>query len=89
MTKRDVNAAIGSLKELLSGDDDFVREAVGRYLQDVLEEEMTAAVGATKGERSLGRVGYRSGYYDRALVTRVGLLASLPVSLPHADSDDL
>jgi len=42
MAKNDVNAAIVSLKELLSGDDDFVREAVRGYLQDVLEEEMTA-----------------------------------------------
>ena len=72
MAKNDVNAAIVSLKELLSGDDDFVREAVRGYLQDVLEEEMTAAVGAGKGERSLSRLGYRSGYYERALVTRVG-----------------
>ena len=72
MAKTDVNAAIGSLKELLSGDDDFVRAAVRGHLQDVLEEEMTAAVGAGKGERSLGRLGYRSGYYERALVTRVG-----------------
>ena len=64
MAKTDVNAAIGSLKELLSGDDDFVRAAVRGYLQDVLEEEMTAAVGAGKGERSLGRLGYRSGYYE-------------------------
>lgn len=52
MAKKDVNAAIGSLKELLSGDDDeFVRDAVRGYLQDVMEEEMTAAVGAGKGER--------------------------------------
>ena len=28
MAKKDVNAAIGSLKEVLSGDDDFVRDAV-------------------------------------------------------------
>ncbi len=72
MAKKDVSAALGSLKELLSGDEDFVRDAVRGYLQDVLEEEMTAAVGAGKGERSVGRLGYRSGYYERALVTRVG-----------------
>ena len=74
MAKREVNAAFGSLKELLSGDADFVREAVREYLQDVLEEEMTAALGAAKGERSMVRLGYRSGYYERALVTRVGRL---------------
>ena len=66
MAKREVNAAFGSLKELLSGDADFVREAVREYLQDVLEEEMTAALGAAKGERSMVRLGYRSGYYERA-----------------------
>jgi transposase-like protein len=74
MATREVSAAIGSLKELLSGDEDFVREAVRGYLQDVLEEEMTATVGAGKGERTLARLGYRSGYYERALVTRVGRL---------------
>ena len=74
MAKREVNAAFGSLKELLSGDADFVREAVREYLQDVLEEEMTAALRAAKGERSMVRLGYRSGYYERALVTRVGRL---------------
>jgi putative transposase len=35
---------------------------------------MTDALGAEKGERSPGRVGYRSGYYNRSLVTRVGKL---------------
>ena len=33
---------------------------------------MTATVGAGKGERSVGRLGYRSGYYERTPVTRVG-----------------
>ncbi len=58
MAKQEVSAAIASLKELLSGGDDFVRGAVRGYLQDVLEEEMTAAVGAAKGERSAARLGY-------------------------------
>jgi putative transposase len=35
---------------------------------------MTAALGAEKGERSAARLGYRSGYYDRTLITRVGKL---------------
>lgn len=41
-------------------------------LQDVLEEEMTEALQAAKSERKAGRLGYRSGYYNRDLVTRVG-----------------
>jgi transposase-like protein len=38
----------------------------------VLEAEMTEALGAEKGERAAGRQGYRSGYYGRTLITRVG-----------------
>jgi putative transposase len=34
---------------------------------------MTEA-GAGKGERTVNRVGYRSGYYGRTLITRVGKL---------------
>ena len=80
MAKNQVSAAIGSLKALLStalvsGDDDFVRDAVRGSLQEVLEEAMTTALGAGKGERSVGRLGYRSGHYDRGLVGRVGRIA--------------
>ena len=39
-----------------------------------LEAEMTEALGAEKGERAAGRQGYRSGYYGRTLITRVGKL---------------
>lgn len=35
---------------------------------------MEEAVGAQKGERSPDRLGYRSGYYSRTLMTRVGKL---------------
>jgi transposase-like protein len=35
---------------------------------------MTEALGAEKGERAVGRQGYRSGYYGRTLITRVGKL---------------
>jgi transposase-like protein len=37
-------------------------------------------VGAAKGERSAARLGYRSGYYERSLVTRV---ARLELCLPQ------
>ena len=33
---------------------------------------MEEALQAAKGERSEQRLGYRSGYYNRTLVTRVG-----------------
>jgi putative transposase len=33
---------------------------------------MEKALQAEKGERTTGRLGYRSGHYSRTLVTRVG-----------------
>ena len=47
---------------------------VETVLQELLEAEMTAALGAEKGERTPVRLGYRSGHYDRTLITRVGKL---------------
>jgi putative transposase len=42
--------------------------------KEFLEAEMAEAVGAGKGERVEGRLSYRSGYYPRSLITRVGKL---------------
>lgn len=53
---------------------DFLRPLVQELIQEVLEAEMTKALQAGKGERREGRLGYRSGYYQRTLVTRVGKL---------------
>ena len=63
-----------SLKVLVASDPDFVRALMRTALQEVLEAEMTETVGAAKGERTAERLGYRSGYYGRTLVTRVGKL---------------
>ena len=43
-------------------------------LQEVLDAEMTEFLGADRNERSSERTGYRSGYYSRGLVTRIGKL---------------
>ncbi len=51
-----------------------MRAAVQSFMQAALEAEMTEALAAEKGERTEGRLGYRSGYYQRALITRVGTL---------------
>jgi len=53
-------------------DGDFLKPMVQLVVQQVLEAEMSEVVGAEKGERTEGRQGYRSGYYRRSLVTRVG-----------------
>ena len=51
-----------------------MRTAVQALVQEALEAEMTEAIGAAKGERTEGRLSYRSGYYGRSLITRVGTL---------------
>jgi transposase-like protein len=61
-------------KELLERDEDFVRSAVQSFVQVALEAEMTEALAAEKGERTEGRLGYRIGYCQRGLITRVGTL---------------
>jgi putative transposase len=74
MTKGEGKAEVIDLKGLLARDEDFVRAAVETLVQAALETEMTAAIGAAKGERSETRLSYRSGYYSRSLITRVGTL---------------
>lgn len=62
------------LVDLVKQDRDFLRELVSELVQELLEAQMDEALGAVKSERSPNRVGYRSGYKDRGLVTRVGKL---------------
>ena len=60
------------LKKLLVEDRDLLKTIVEETLQQVLEAEMDEALQASKGERTSSRLGYRAGYYNRMLVTRVG-----------------
>ena len=59
---------------MLAEDEDLLRPIVQIVVQELLEAEMDEAVGAAKGERCAERLGYRSGYYPRKLITRVGTL---------------
>jgi putative transposase len=59
--------------ELLAGGE-VVRELFRDVLQEVLEAEMTETLQAKPGERTSERLGLRSGYYSRMLITRVGKL---------------
>jgi putative transposase len=72
MTRKKSKLKSNEIKELMSRDEDFLRPLMRVALQEVLEAEMTEAVGAGKSQRNEERVGYRSGYYTRKLVTRVG-----------------
>jgi putative transposase len=61
-------------KALVSEEKEFFRVVVQEVVQQVLESEMEETLQASKGERTESRQGYRSGYYSRSLVTRVGRL---------------
>src|SRR6202048_2686767 len=74
MTKGQGKGEVIDLKGLLARDEDFVRAAVEALIEAALEAEMTEAIGAAKGERSETWLSYRSGYYSRSLITRVGTL---------------
>ena len=74
MTKSEAKPAIAAVNALFAKSPDGLREIVRAVMQEVLEAEMTDALGAEKGERTAGRNGYRSGYYGRSLITRVGKL---------------
>ena len=72
MTVEKLRPTLAEIKSLLASDKDFLKPIVRAVLQEVLEGEMTEALGAAKGERVEGRLGYRSGYYTRSLTTRIG-----------------
>ena len=74
MTRRQDSAKRTDWKELMAGQEDFLRPLIQEVVRQVLEAEMEEAVGAEKGERTPNRQGYRAGYYGRTLVTRVGKL---------------
>src|SRR4051812_23315176 len=74
MTEAQVKPSVVAAKELLKGNPDGLRELVRVVLQEALEAEMNDTLGAGKSERTDARLGYRSGYYSRTLVTRVGKL---------------
>jgi putative transposase len=44
-----------------------MRHLVRTPMQEILEAEMTDAIGAEPGERTEARLGYRAGHYPRTL----------------------
>jgi putative transposase len=58
---------------------EWLRQAVRVALISILEEEVTAFIGAAPYERSEGRRDRRNGHYTRDLETSVGHIADLPV----------
>jgi transposase-like protein len=72
MTVRKLKAVPPRLEALVAQDRDLIKGLVKEALDQVLQAEMTEFLGAAPGERTEGRGGYRSGYYGRGLVTRIG-----------------
>ncbi len=72
MTVRKIRTDVSAVKELLRSDKEFLKPLLQTAVQDILEAEMTETLGAEKGERVEGRLGCRSGYYPRSLITWVG-----------------
>lgn len=66
--------SVAAVEGLLVENRELFKELLRESLQEALAAEMTEAIGAEPGERSADRVGYRSGYYSRSLVTRIGKL---------------
>jgi len=74
MTKTEGKSASAAVKDILLSNPEGLREVIRAVMQEVLEAEMDEALGAAKGERTPERLGYRSGYYGRTLISRVGKL---------------
>lgn len=60
------------LTKLMKEDKDLLQAIVQSTLQEILLAEMDEHLGAGRYERGDERRGYRSGYYNRSLITRVG-----------------
>lgn len=74
MTETKHSRRLADVKALLVQEPDMMKALLKEVLQEVLDSEMTEFLGADRNERSVGRNGYRSGYYNRGLVTRIGKL---------------
>jgi transposase-like protein len=74
MAERNGTDRPGLAQAILLDDPDFLRGVVERAVQAILDEEMTAHLGAARYERGEGRTGYRNGHKPRTLTTRVGTL---------------
>jgi len=72
MTERKLKAVRPRLEALVAQDRDLLKALVKEALDQILQAEMTDFLGAAPGQRSPSRLGYRAGYYERGLITRVG-----------------
>jgi len=75
----DSMAAMERLGKGEEGSEDWLRETVRHLVQEVMEAEVRAQIGAGRYERAEERTAYRNGYRLRPWDTRLGTLAlSIP-----------
>jgi transposase-like protein len=67
-------------KAQIEGDAEFLKEGVRVLSQMLMEMEVEQHIGASRHERSPGRIGQRNGYRQRTWDTRVG---SVELSVPR------
>ena len=72
MSKKKNSKKLNNLKVLISEDEDFLRDMIRQGIEEFMEEEMAEMLQAGRSERTCSRTDYRSGYYSRNLITRVG-----------------
>jgi putative transposase len=72
MTVKDAKPTLALAIEAFTADREGFKTVIQSVFQEVLEAEMTEALGVAKGERSERRLGYRSGHYERDFITRIG-----------------
>lgn len=69
MSEKIIHLNESAIKQELK---DLVRHSVEETLNNLLDQEAAALIDAEKYERSEDRKGYRSGHYQRNLVTTSG-----------------
>jgi putative transposase len=74
MAERNGTGTEAVVQAVRTDDPDFLRRLIEQVLQQMLEAEMTAHLGAAPYERTEMRTGQRNGYKPRQLHTRVGTL---------------
>ena len=75
MTQLNSKSIHAILQEVLEKDGDFLKEILGRILQELMEEERNQQVGVLSHERdNTKRKANRNGYKNRSFNTRVGNL---------------
>ena len=76
MAKKEITPLIDAnqLRTLLTQETDALRPLVQALMNEILNAEMDECLQAEAHERTDRRVGYRSGYYSRKLITRFGTI---------------